>query len=118
MKNTSNENRFNLKKGQKIFYTEVHTLKHGLVETTIQSVGSKYFTLSGLDARKFFLKTLKEASNYQSNFYIYFSKQEYDDTIERSKLLVKIKNYCDLESYKLEALREINAILDNPKNKI
>jgi hypothetical protein len=56
-------------------------------EVTVESVGPKYFTVSGLGKNvKFHKEDWSEKSDYASTFTLYESMQEYEDYKERLKL--------------------------------
>ena len=75
-----------------------------LTEREITKVGSKYFYFKeGHREVKFHIETLREVSNYTSNYTIYLNDQDYYDQKHRYELLSKIKG-------KLETRYEVDGI--------
>lgn len=100
----------NLSKGQKLWLSN----KNGIREVEVSTVGRKYFTLTDSPKDKYFIDTLKLDTQYHTYNRIWFSKQEYDDSVEKSELYLSIRKSFDGFSdskFTLSQLREINKIL-------
>lgn len=78
--------------GQPIWYVNLDTFAdNGLKESTISSVGRKYFTVKMVgvpkDIGRFFKDTLQhDGGEYAPWYKLYLSPEEYEQEIERTKL--------------------------------
>ncbi len=76
-------------------------------EAIVKSVGSKLFELQHIGSHsfrlKFDLETMKEKSEYTSDYFVYGSKQEWDDMNEEVELRKQLTSL--IYSMKLEGLR-------------
>jgi hypothetical protein len=111
--------KLNIKVGQKVYvklrayrYNEEDRIK----EETVVSIGRKYFTTSGFHS-KFDLETGLESldTNYPAR--VYLSMDEYNEEIERGKLISKIRSFFSyyggtLSEHTIEELRQIEKLIN------
>ena len=100
-----------LKKGDKLWDST-------LTEYTIKSVGNKYIQLDDVWGR-FLINTLESVDRFPRVF-LYSNKQAVQDKKDREEILQRIakvfRGYGNPD-ISLDALRQINTILDNDKPK-
>lgn len=105
-----------LKEGQTVYLQPIGNAARydkELIETKINKIGNKYFTVTEQWYGRFYIDTFyQDGKGYISNYRVILSQQQLEDEKEQSMLIERIKKYiCDLP---LPILREINtAYLSN-----
>jgi len=109
--------------GKNIYLKTINNEARGgtrIIETKIETISKKYFTVSSLSRNKFRNSDLLEETNFSQNYVVYFDKQEILDELESIKLYNIIRenfqNYAHSDGSKLkvslEQLRKISEILE------
>jgi hypothetical protein len=79
----------NIKKGQKVWVS----LRNGIKETIVKSVGPKYVTVEYDSKIRFDRKTLRKAGSYSSSYFIIVDMEKYENDRYIKGLIDKIKNF-------------------------
>lgn len=111
------------KKGDTLFLVKKNRNKLlASANVTVTSVGRKYFTTTnqyGVGEVKFNIDTMREATEYSADFFIYPSEQVFLDTVESDELFNKISRYFQTThtvQVDTETLRKIDALLQMDAN--
>lgn len=99
--------------GEKVYFYDTYC--KGMVESTINKVGRKYFYIGYFD-RKINKNTLVEEKDWGDCVRVFLSKQEYLDDQEKQRLYMKIREtfykWGSEDKVTLEQLRKIAEILN------
>lgn len=120
-----------LKKGQTIYIQRVfgHISKvkspeqivDSLIETTVESVGRKYFTVDAIRNVSFGIEEMRDFSKYGvgTNYIAYRTKDELRDKLEREKLYSELRStfdYFKKTELSISQLRRIKDIINEDSN--
>ena len=120
-----------LKKGQTIYIQRVFARKSNvkspeqvvdsLIETTVKSVGKKYFTVDAIPNVNFGIEEMRDFSNYGigTNYIAYLTKDELRNKLEKEKLISELRlifDYFNKTELSLSQLRRIKDIINENPN--
>ncbi len=117
--------------GQKLYSLNINNAARGveqkLTEVTVVKVGRKYFTVQvsnqSFARAQYHIDTWREVTDYTPDHQLFETVQEYEDSIERTRLrntIRKIFGGFGANSLPLDSLRKIDAIIKEslpPDNK-
>lgn len=110
-----------IKQGQTLWVKTIGNLARGGTSrhfsVIVTSVGKKYFTLDKCIRCKFEIASLQEATEYSSNFKVYFSEQEILDEKEAEILAEKIRNIIGAYGKSTLSIAQLRAIYKIAENK-
>lgn len=81
---------------------------------TVEKVGRKYFYLSNFPGMQFDIETLREVTDYMSDYTCYLSHQDYQDSTEQASLKHDVLKYFRNSTgaeFSLDQLRRIYDII-------
>ncbi len=105
-----------IKVGRKVYLKPVNNAERWgnkeILEAEIVKVGRKYFELDIARAKKYYIETLKQATDYAPDYELYFSRQEILDEREYEQLFSRIESKFSMWAKKDLTLDQLKRIME------